>query len=629
MHSLPQPTSPPSGALTADKAPSRGATIGRILFVFILIAAGLWLGYKAVRVIQTARSLYAVVNSLRSMTGSELAVDQVSAQLDQLSAGLEELDFELRPFYPLLKGLAWAPNYGPTVAATPNLLVAGKALADIAKEGLVIAEPALSAPDNHQRKEVLLARLATATPQLNAMAKQARLAEQALAGVVVEELHPLLAENLAGVQSLLPIVAGGFQLAPGLPRLLGMDRPATYLILVQNNDELRATGGFISAVGTLVVEDASIAALDFVDSYSYQRDDLAYPPAPLPMKQHMDIELLTLRDANWSPDFPTTAQLIQVIYKHDTDQTIDGIVTIDLHAVELLISALGPLQLEGATEPITGANVVDQVKQLWTTPADIEDNADTAGSGEWWVERKDFIPKLANSARQRLESGGLNYVGLVQAATTALDTRAIQLWFADSKIQEQLESLYWDGGIHPAPDADFLAVVDTNMGYNKVDAVLHRSVHYKVEWPNGVNQPALATVTLQYTHPLTVTDQRCEPVPYYEMTYADMTERCYFDFVRVYAPGESKLVSMDGVSPDSLHTQKGEEGTETFAGYFMMQPGETHTVTLQYHLPPTLHPNTYTLVVQRQSGTRPLPLEIVVDGRAETHTLVRGRLTWP
>ena len=420
----------------------------------------------------------------------------------------------------------------------------------------------------------------------------------------------------------------GMRLGPLLPDLIGMNGPVTYLILVQNNDELRATGGFISAVGTLTLENARIAELDFVDSYAFFSRDLAYPPAPPPMQRYMDIPLLLLRDANWSPDLPTTARLVQALHHRETGLAIDGIITIDLRAVELIISALEPLQIEGAEETITGATVVEQIKELYSVPASLDADIETAGLGAWWRARKEFIPVLAQGARSRLESGDVDLFKLITAAQTALSERAIQLWLAQPAAQAEMAELGWDGGLHPEPGADFLALVDTNMGYNKVDAVIERQLDYAVSWPDGVVRPAQATVTVTYTHPLSVTDELCEPTPRYGVSYEDMTMRCYFDYVRIYAPAGSKLVEMTGVEPDSVKTQRGEGKAQLFAGYFTLQPGAEHVVTVRYTLPPELTPRNYALVVQRQSGSGPLPLSITVDGENWSGVLVEGRLRW-
>jgi hypothetical protein len=433
----------------------------------------------------------------------------------------------------------------------------------------------------------------------------------------------------SGLQQNVPPAALGLQLGPLLPKLIGLNGPVTYLILVQNNDELRATGGFISAFGLLTLENARITELEFIDSYALFREDLPYPPAPPPMQRYMAIQLLTVRDANWSPDLPTSAQLLQTLYRRETGRQVDGIITLDLRAVELLFGALEPLQIEGVDDLIMGSTVVQQIKQLYSVPASLEADIETAGLGPWWMARKEFIPALARSARARLESGDIDLFKLLAAVQTATSERSLQLWLDDPLAQTQIAELGWDGGLHPPSDADYLALVDTNMGYNKVDAVMQRSLAYAVTWPDGPDSPALATATITYTHPLSVTDDVCEATPRYGVDYDDMTERCYFNFVRLYTPNGSRLMEMSGVAPDSVRSQRGEARTQLFSGYFTMRPGETHIVTVTYALPERIKAEGYQLVIQRQSGTRPLPVTLSIAGEQWSTRLVEGRLVWP
>ncbi|MCL6482540.1 MAG: hypothetical protein K6U02_12550, partial [Firmicutes bacterium] len=87
--------------------------------------------------------------------------------------------------------------------------------------------------------------------------------------------------------------------------------------------------------------------------------------------------------------------------------------------------------------------------------------------------------------------------------------------------------LGWDGALKPEPGADYVALVDSNMGYNKVDAVLERSMRYQVTWPDGPDAPALATLAVTYRHPLKVEGHVCDPSSNYGLVYTDMIERCY------------------------------------------------------------------------------------------------------
>ncbi|MCC6457369.1 MAG: DUF4012 domain-containing protein [Caldilineaceae bacterium] len=441
--------------------------------------------------------------------------------------------------------------------------------------------------------------------------------------------HPAR-ENAAAVT----LFTAGVQLAPLLPGLLGFDEPHTYLLLVQNNHELRATGGFITAVGRITFDRGRITELKIEDSYAIARDDVDHPLAPEPVKRFMGIEILFLRDANWSPDFPTTAQFARSLYTQDAGVQVDGVVSIDLRAVELLVGALAPLEIPGAEEPLTGDNVMQQLVSFWDQPLGSETPEAEEGSllerEDWVLQRKDFIPLVAQSAMARIQSGNFNALSLIDAVDAALRERAVQVWLADPTAAALIAKQGWDGRLHPEAGADYIALVDTNMGYNKANAVLENDVAYSVAWPHGPTAPAQATLAVTYRHPLQVVDERCLPLPDFGTiaSYSGQIERCYFDYVRLYVPGGSKLVALEGVEADTISSRLGERGTQVFAGYFSLKPGEEHTVTFAYTLPPAITPENYQLVVQRQAGAAPLPLEVTVGEKALHTTLVDGRLLW-
>jgi hypothetical protein len=540
-------------------------------------------------------------------------------------------------FKPLLVRLGWLPFYGPTLAALPPLLKTGHELANLAVQGLAVAEPLLVAPAGTAPQTPPLTRLArvirTAKPQLTTLTQQAQALQQTLDAIAPDNLLTVLAEPVADLQAGIDLLVSGLRLSDALPELLGAEKEQTYLILVQNNHELRGTGGFVTSIGAITLQQGKVADFTFVDSYAIGQPEGPHPSAPIPMQRYMNINVMLLRDVNWSPDLPTTAQIAQSIYAQETGRFVDGVITIDLHAVELLVGALEPLIVPGNKTPVTEANVVAQIKQMWAAPlqndsTSVSSQADSTGQADWWKNRKDFVPQIATVAFARLQSGDFDYTGMARALHSALDERAIQIWSANPTIAAKLAELHWDGGLHPTPQADFLALVDTNMGYNKVDAIMQRSLAYQVDWPAGPEKPAQATVVVTYYHPLQLANYDCDPRPHYGLTYDDMMARCYFDYVRLFAPAGSQLMGIKGVEPDSVNSQRGEGGTEFFAGHFILKPGEQKTVTFQYQLPDFVKPESYRLVVQKQSGAQPLPFSVTVAGAKLETTLQSGQFEW-
>ncbi|MEZ4835239.1 MAG: hypothetical protein R2873_25165 [Caldilineaceae bacterium] len=108
-----------------------------------------------------------------------------------------------------------------------------------------------------------------------------------------------------------------------------------------------------------------------------------------------------------------------------------------------------------------------------------------------------------------------------------------------------------------------------------------------------------------------------------------MIERCYFDYVRLYVPRNSRLISVDGVEEDSISSRRGEARTQVFTGYFIMRPGSVRTVTFTYELPENITEEGYRLIAQRQSGSGPLPLRLQIGDSPQERVFIEGNwLDW-
>ena len=568
---------------------------------------------------------------------------QAQSSLQAAAQALADADETMSFFAPSLKGLAWLPFYGPTLASLPPLVQAAHELSELAVTGFALGEPLLVGPATLSNLPQVLTRNQA---QLATMTEQARRIEQTLAPISPDYLLTGLADAVADLQTLVRWLAAGLRLSDDLPVLLGTDQMRTYLVLVQNNHELRGTGGFITSVGELSLIQGKVVDFSFVDSYAIDAQLGQYPRAPAPMQRYMNIEMLMLRDVNWSPDLPTTAQIARSLYAQETGRTVDGVITIDLRAVELVIGALEPLSMPGSDIALTGATVIEQIKQMWAAPLQtdatlinnlvVDSSAEAASAtgvaddnpNSWWEQRKNFIPQMAAAAFARLQGGSFDSMRMAHAVQTALDERALQIWSTQPSITAELAGLGWDGGLHPDPSRDFLALVDTNMGYNKADAVVERALTYQLEWPAGPGTPAVATATVTYQHALTTPAADCDPRPHYGTNYDAMMARCYFNYVRLFVPTGSELLAIDGVDPASTVSQRGEQNTTLFGAYFILQPGETKNVVFHYRLPAFVQAQGYELLIQKQAGTQPLPFSANFAGHIESTILQLGRSEW-
>jgi hypothetical protein len=198
------------------------------------------------------------------------------------------------------------------------------------------------------------------------------------------------------------------------------------------------------------------------------------------------------------------------------------------------------------------------------------------------------------------------------------------VYLEDEETSTWLSEVGWDGAIR-ATEGDYLYVVDTNMGFNKVNALVRERLEYVVDLVD-LDRPR-AVLTVHHQHTLDRPDAVCEHRPRYGKTYRDMMERCYWDYLRVYVavgsqlmdatphevPGEALLSGRP--SPAEVRVGPYEQGHNVFATLFMLRPQETLETRFEYTLPRQILRRTkegieYTLLVQKQPGTRALPLSV-------------------
>lgn len=145
-----------------------------------------------------------------------------------------------------------------------------------------------------------------------------------------------------------------------LPSMLGGDGERHYLLVMQNNAEIRATGGLPGAVSLVTARDGELTMTKQVAGGSF--GEAAEPALPLTQEETAlyGAQLGTFFvDANFTPDFPRTAALMKARWEQVEGGTIDGVVSLDPVALSYLLRATGPVRVDG-TE-LTAGNVVDEL----------------------------------------------------------------------------------------------------------------------------------------------------------------------------------------------------------------------------------------------------------------------------
>lgn len=600
-----------------------------ILLLALTIIAILWpVGKRAISLASRLRVLRQALNedplALILPDGRERLVSQLHGIQTDLGALQRYLAFPLT----LTPHLNWVPYAGDTLSALPDMLEMAYDLSAAATTGAeVLAAFDILMTDSGEGNSLhgdtaqkLLGAIVAAQPQLRAAGdkiKEAMAARERFSDA--ELLSPLLAP-LQQLDAYLPLLSAGMQALQHAPDLIGAAGPRTYLLVAQNSDELRATGGFISGIGVLTISEGAPGEISFHDSYVVEDWTQPHPDPPEPLRKYMLADLWTTRDANWWPDYPTSARAIQEMYALNQGVPTDGVVAVDMKALELIVGALEPLVLQEKAEEVTADNIREKIYEFWAPPP-IEGPLPTdwrEWSPEvraWWAQRKDFMPMLTAAILERTQDvSSIDPGKLVYALKKGLEEKHILLYFDHPQMQQLLKENGWDAAVTPS-NGDYLMVVDSNMGFNKANAAISQKVAYRVDLAN--EDGPLSEVVLSYRHGSKVQLEKCDKRAQYEPTYQGLIDRCYWDYVRLYAPPGSALLSIEGA--DEFELARQEKGKAVFAAYFVLPPGESRQITFRYLLPDTVlvkeesSTTAYLLQVQKQPGTLAIPLQIHID----------------
>jgi hypothetical protein len=614
-----------------------GIWVMKIWFSTLVVLVMLW----AIHLGWHVYHLYSLAINLQK-EGIPSQAENIVRLVNNAAEDMNGIEEYLRPLFPVFNVLQNFPGIGPYLGQVDPLLTYANGLATAGDQVTSVLEPLMVAGENKanslslpERVSQVLQASQTNFENANIALEQAREARNRInSGLLPDSVKPyftLLDNNIDSLEA-------GVQFLQEAPRLLGVDQTQNYLVLAQNRDEERATGGFISGIGLVVIHDGKIEQFTLGDSYAVDDFSKPYPAPPEALKRFMLADYWVTRDANWSPDFPTSARQAQELYTLSTGINTQGVFAFNQLAVKRILEVIGAVQIPGTDEPITSENVESYMRWAWAP------EPDEGLSTEWWLHRKDFMQLMGNAILEKIlaPTAPGQLLELSEVMIDLLKQSQMLLYFNDSTAQNALEQSGWDGALFPGK-ADYLYLVDSNVGFNKVDAVISRSLHYQVDLRDRAHPTG--RVTLTYQHAGTGNAPCTQEASYGNGTYQNMLERCYWDYWRIYTPGGSGFISssVPPVASDLLlnaegwsgqvESLAGEANTHVFAGLLVLPIGKSSQITVSYQILPVIlqaigkDEIKYSLNVQVQPGLDGLPFQLEITP-PENYSLVDGQENW-
>lgn len=407
--------------------------------------------------------------------------------------------------------------------------------------------------------------------------------------------------------------SGVLQLVEGTidtwPTILGFEGKKTYLVLFQNNMELRPGGGFIGSYGILPIANGQMEKIQINDVYDADGQLKQKLDPPYGLKRYLGASNWFLRDSNYELDNSRNAVQAAQFLKLETGQSVDGVIAIDTMFLRDVISVLGEVQVQDYDERVNA----DNFYLLTQTHAEKDF---FPGS----TQKKDFLRSLSNALMVELfEEKNFSYQKLLLHVEKSVRQKHLMVAFADEGLQNvfavnELSSSMKDGRARDKNTfLDFFSVFDANVGTNKANYYVKRSMIQQVAFDGSGG--------LQTTAEVSYVNSSAKDSPFggdyknyarFVLPEGAVLQSVSFDNVQqsivpaVVDAGLYKDPSF--VPPSGLEVEQTEVLGKKVYGFFLIIPvGQSRTVKISYYIDDAVSLGesafTYNLRLFKQPGT--------------------------
>lgn len=422
------------------------------------------------------------------------------------------------------------------------------------------------------------------------------------------EIRSKISQAQESVTQVGQLVKNGKPLLSKISWLLGKDNPRHYLMVFQNDGELRPSGGFWTAYSTMTVSNGKVTP--GTASNIYDLDDRLGTLGKAPRlisSYHINVPSLTLRDSNLSPDFPTDAQIFLENYQKasKSKESFDAVIAIDTQLLADMIKVLGKLDTRVGTftaEPDNRCN---------GCPSVIYEIEWMAGRPRNYIEpnRKDFLnPLMSALLANVMGSEKSKMTSLIEAFFKNINEKHILVYFTDKNMAEVGNSANISGQITQTPETiDYLHLNDANFASAKSNMFITQKIDHDITIKNGV---AEHKVSVTYTNPYAASNCNLEK--------GDLCLNAskYRDLFRFYVPKGSTLTKMTGSEVETVQYE--ELDKQVFEGFYgdkyPLYPKSSSKVSVQYKSGVKIG-STYSLLLQKQPGTKAVEYNLTINGK--------------
>ncbi len=369
--------------------------------------------------------------------------------------------------------------------------------------------------------------------------------------------------------------------------VLGKNRARTYLLVFQNDTELRPSGGFIGSLAEIEVDRGRIASVYVPKGGPYDLKSQLTVRLQSPKPLQLINPLWQFQDANWFADFPTTAEKLRWFWGKSGQPSVDGVVAINSSLMPRILEVTGPIDMPQYGKRIDAQNFLLETQKSVELEYDKQENAPKKFVGDLFQA---LMERSKNLSREEL-------LKLAAVFSDALETKDVQIAMVDPDEEALIEKFGWNGRFKSSI-GDSLAIVGANIAGQKTDGVIDEKVSHTAEIQDDGS--IVDTLVIQRTH----NGSKGE-------LFRGVRN---VQYLRVYVPKGSELLAAQGFETPATNLfkkvletdakdpdlemvertavqatgtiwQATESDRSVFGGWLQLDPGQSQTVTLKYRLP--------------------------------------------
>lgn len=385
---------------------------------------------------------------------------------------------------------------------------------------------------------------------------------------------------------------------PHLLTLLGDEHPQRYLLLFQNRNELRPTGGFIGSFALADFNDGYLTDLRLHDVYDFDGRYHEKIEPPEEIKRLTDT--WRLRDSNYSPDFALSAAKAEWFLQAEGGPSADHVIAIDQSVLVELLKLGEAVSLPDLKRPLLAEDIDFVLSYI------VE--AKLRGAGKPKEVLKDLQTALLEKFRDPRFA-----LQAVPVFLRAIKEKSLQAWSKNPDAQEFFTSVGLTGKSRISPiGEDYLSVVEISVGGNKSDRYIDRNFEHTSYIESDGAVVNKLTIGKKHGFDDKILSAWGEKIAYYGLP--DLSPELVsvlggqrnLNLHRVYVPAGSVLVGLEGLAADEVTTRYDAELDKTYFSFpLAVIPGEKREIALVYKLPfsVSLNYGDYRLFIQPQAGS--------------------------